>query len=140
MAGFRFGLLDTRSGSPFDCERCTRQDREARNCCNRKGLREEARAVEAYTPEVVEEHREKGARKVFRLAGLRLYECPLSYISMVTSDVIRLVYLIEGSGALLFPGGWGAQPAWLVEAYEVFRAENARDIKDRKDDADRQKS
>ena len=60
---------------------------------------------------------------------MRLYECPLSYITADTWEVLRLVYLMDDSPGLLNPGGWGAQPFWLVEALEIFRAECARDLK-----------
>jgi hypothetical protein len=46
---------------------------------------------------------------------------------------MRLVYLIEGSGSLLHAGGWGDQPVWLVEAFEVFSLERIRGIKASKD-------
>ncbi|MFQ5465534.1 MAG: hypothetical protein ACE5EI_06365 [Thermodesulfobacteriota bacterium] len=89
--------------------------------------------MEEYTPEVTREHLGRGAKKVFRLGGLRLYECPLSYMTVDTAEVMRLVYLVDGSGALLHPGGWGGQPAWLVEACELYRVESARNIKDKSD-------
>lgn len=38
---------------------------------------------------------------------------------------MRAVYLMDGSGHLLYGGGWVEQPAWLVEAYEMFRCETA---------------
>ncbi|MEE9614851.1 MAG: hypothetical protein V3W31_07900 [Thermodesulfobacteriota bacterium] len=126
MAGFRWGLA-SRGGSPFDCESCT--DREGRNCLNRLDLSEDARAVTVYTDEVKAELGEKGAQKVFGLGGLRLYECPLSYISRDTTELMRLIYLMDGSGHLLHPGGWGEQPAWLVEAFEVHKLESARHLK-----------
>jgi len=98
-----------------------------------KGLSEEARAVTGYTEEILAEHGEKGAVKVFSLGDLRLYECPLSYITDDTREIIRLVFLVDWAGHLLYEGGWGGQPAWLVEAYEVFRSESARYLKERSD-------
>ena len=78
-----------------------------------------------YTSEVVEEHGERGAKKVFRLGDIRLYECPLSYLTPDTAEVMRAVYMADGSAALLVPGGWGGQPHWFVEACEIYRAERA---------------
>ncbi|MEE8575514.1 MAG: hypothetical protein V3T30_08890 [Thermodesulfobacteriota bacterium] len=86
-----------------------------------------------YTDEVTEEHAEKKAKKVFSLGGLRFYECPLSFISEDTSEIMRLVFLMENTGHLLYSGGLGAQPAWLVEAYEIYRVENIKRIKDNRD-------
>ncbi|MBI5491998.1 MAG: hypothetical protein HY893_03600 [Deltaproteobacteria bacterium] len=98
----------------------------ARNCSNRLGLSEEARAVEEYSPQIKGELMEKGAAKVFSLGDLRLYECPLSYIMVETAGVIRLIFLLDSTGHLLFSGGWAMQPYWLAEAYEIFKRESAR--------------
>lgn len=57
------------------------------------------------------------------IGGLRFYECPLSYLSEETSEIMRLVFLIDESGRLLHGGGWAEQPCWLVEALEIYRAE-----------------
>jgi hypothetical protein len=86
--------------------------------------------VDSYTDDVVEELKDKSATKVFRLGRMRLYECPLSYISEESAEIIRLVFLVEGSTSLLLSGGWGAQPAWFVEAYEIYRAEFYNEVKD----------
>lgn len=98
----------------------------ARNCFNRQDLSYEARAVTEYSDSIKGELKDKGAAKVFSLGGLRLYECPLSYITEETSGVIRLIYLMDATGHLLFSGGWATQPFWLAEAYEVFKCESAR--------------
>lgn len=87
-----------------------------------------------YTPGINEEHGERGAKKVFRLGDIRLYECPLSYLTPDTAEMMRAVYMAEGSSALLLPGGWGAQPHWFVEASEIHRAERAGGIKENSDD------
>ena len=176
-----------RDGSPFDCEKCSDKDKELRNCFNRLGLSEAARAVTEYTGAVVEELKnpplsmtivnpslkppfEKGggkgkgfvrsqetsergrkdsatrgkggvarrvaqrpAQKVFSLGDIRLYECPVSYISSDTVEIMRLVFLVDDRGSLLYGGGWGDQPAWLVEAVEIFRMENVRRSKEREE-------
>ena len=106
---------------------------EARNCRNHKNLSELARAVTHYSQDIVEEHREKRAGKVLGLGDLRLYECPLSYITQDTRDVVRLVFLADSSGHLLYDGGWAGQPAWFVEAYETFRIESAKHLKGKTD-------
>lgn len=67
------------------------------------------------------------------MGDLRLYECPLSYITEETWQVMRLVFLTDGSQQLYFPGGWGSQPHWLIEALELYRAENARKTKEAPD-------
>lgn len=122
--------MAARDGSPFDCGRCGPKDRTQRNCGNSLGLSEAAKAVFSYTEEVAEEIKAKGAEKVFSLRGLRLYECPLSFITWETREMIRAVYLMEGGGRLFFSGGWGEQSAWLIEAFEIFKAENAAFRKD----------
>ncbi|MFQ5736739.1 MAG: hypothetical protein ACE5GY_07735 [Thermodesulfobacteriota bacterium] len=91
-----------------------------------KGLSEGSRAVASYTDGVAEEHKEKKAAKVVTLGDLRLYECPQSYLSEETSEIMRLVFLIDESGCLYYDGGWADQPCWLVEAFEIYRVERAR--------------
>lgn len=76
---------------------------------------------------------QRQAQKVFSLGDIRLYECPVSYISRDTVEVMRLVYLIDDSKSLLYGGGWGSQPAWLVEALEVFRMETVRRTREREE-------
>lgn len=115
-----------RSGaSPFDCDKCTEKDQDARNCRNKNGLSEAARAVTEYTGLIKDELREKTVQKAATLGNLRLYECPVSYITFDTSALMRLVFLVEDSGVLLHGGGWAEQPYWLVEAVEIYRMEKA---------------
>lgn len=121
----------TRDGGPFDCEGCTDKDQDQRNCLNRIGLTDASRAVERYTDEVKDELKIKSAKKVIGLSGLRLYECPLSYITSETVEIIRLVYLVDSIGSFLHAGGIGAQPAWLVEAYELYKLERSRSMKEK---------
>lgn len=112
-------------GSPFSCAECGERDREERNCSNIKGLSEGARAIERYDETARQELLAKGCQKVISLGGLRLYECPLSYISADTLDVMRVVFMMEG-GALFFEGGLADQPCWAIEAQEIYLNEKAR--------------
>lgn len=105
---------------------CSEKDRQVRNCGNFNGLSDAARAVEAYDEAISEELAAKGSSKVISLGDLRLYECPLSYISEETFDVMRCVFLMESSGGLYFEGGLADQPCWLVEAYEICQLERTR--------------
>ena len=93
-------------------------------------MSEDTRAVLEYTDEVVAGLKEKGAQKVFYFNGIRFYECPLTYITTDTWEIIRLVYLIDDSKILLHAGGWGDQPAWLVEAVELYKIETAKKVSD----------
>ena len=81
-----------------------------------------------YSEEVKEELREKEAQKVFSLGDVRLYECPLSYITEETQELMRLCFLIDETKQLLYGGGWGGQPVWLVEAFEVYKVEILRHL------------
>lgn len=102
---------------------------EARNCANFLNLPEDALAVTEYTYGVVLELKERDARKVVSLGDIRLYECPLSYITPETWELVSLVYLVNDSKRLLYQGEWGNQPYWLVEATKIYKAESARQIK-----------
>ncbi|MBI1913033.1 MAG: hypothetical protein HYS21_13685 [Deltaproteobacteria bacterium] len=55
----------------------------------------------------------------------------MSYISPETLEIARLVYLVEDTGNLLFEGGWAAQPFWLVEAFEIYKYESIKSIKEK---------
>lgn len=79
-----------------------------------------------YTDEVKAELAEKGAQKVFTVGDIRLYTCPLSFISSDTIDLIRISALVDCTGHLLHPGGLGDQPAWLIEGLEIYRIERAK--------------
>lgn len=57
---------------------------------------------------------------------MRLFECPISWITKETSQVLEVVTLAVDSGYLLFSGGWGKQPYWFVEAYQIYKEEVAR--------------
>lgn len=102
---------------------------EARNCANHLELSEDALAVTEYTYGVIYELKEKGAKKVISLGDIRLFECPLTYITSETWEMMRLAYMVEDSKRLLHEGEWGAQPYWLVEAVEIYKAEIANQMK-----------
>ena len=60
------------------------------------------------------------------LGNLRLYECPLSYITEETFEVMKTVFMMESSGRLYLDGGLADQPCWVVEAFEIYQFEKAR--------------
>ncbi len=63
------------------------------------------------------------AKKVFMLGDIRLYECPLTWISEETYHMLRAVYLAKDSSVLYNAGGWADQPEWFIDAYELQRTE-----------------
>lgn len=67
--------------------------------------------------------RDAGAEKVTGLGDIRLYECPLRWITPETNAILRMVYLARESGVLYSAGGWEDQPEWFREAYEIVRVE-----------------
>jgi len=115
-----------KSASPFDCEKCTESDKAARNCSNFKGLSERARAVEAYDAGVAGEIASRKCSKVVSLGDLRLYECPLSYITEETFEMMKTVFLTESAKMPYMDGGLANQPCWAVEAFEIYQFERAR--------------
>lgn len=58
---------------------------------------------------------------------MRLYECPLTYITAETWEVIRLVYMMESTGHLYYEGGLSEQPFWLIEAMELYKSEDYKE-------------
>ena len=126
--GFRWSrIISTDAGSPLTCEDCSTRDRDNRNCLNWRGLSEEARAVQSYTASITEEHSVKEASKVsVSLGDIRMYECPLSYMSADTIQLLQLLALIEQTGSLLYDGGIAAQPYWLMEAIMIGKEEQVK--------------
>jgi hypothetical protein len=70
--------------------------------------------------------RDAGAVKVTGLGDIRLYECPLRWITAETNAILRMVYLARDSSVLYAAGGWADQPEWFTEAYEIVRLEMIR--------------
>lgn len=64
-----------------------------------------------------------------------MYECPLSYITHESGEIVRQVYRTEDTKRFLFPGEWCDQPAWFVEAYDLFKEEQALELR-RQEDGD----
>ncbi|MCC6502315.1 MAG: hypothetical protein IT362_04155 [Deltaproteobacteria bacterium] len=60
------------------------------------------------------------------LGNLRLYECPLSYITEETFEMMRIVFMMESSGRPYLGGGLADQPCWAVEAFEIYQFERTR--------------
>ena len=110
--------------SPFDCAKCINP--EKRNCKNIKGLKESA--TDDYKPNFTQDIKEKKANKVFKLGDIRLYECPLTYITRETNLIIEQLFLIADSSVLLYPGTWLDQPNWFVEAFNIYKKERQRDV------------
>lgn len=122
--------IGTDAGSPFNCQDCSDTDKEQRNCNNHLGLTETV--FTEFSDEEKAELEEKKAHSIFTLGGsptIRLYECPLTCIRPETTDIIKLVCLIDETHSLLFDGGWGNQPAWLAEAYSLYKSLQNEEIK-----------
>ncbi len=113
-------------GSPFSCSNCGEADKDERNCFNFKGLTDAARAVDSYDALINGELAAKKCAKVVSLGDLRLYECPLSYVSEESFAVMKCVFMIESSGRLYYEGGLADQPCWAIEAFEIYQSERAR--------------
>jgi hypothetical protein len=54
---------------------------------------------------------------------IRLYECPLTYVTQETNELIRVLYLMDNTNQMFFEGSLNDQPYWLVEAYDIFKTE-----------------
>lgn len=64
-----------------------------------------------------------GARKAAVLGDIRLYECPISYVTEETAEILQAVFLVTETHIPFFPGGWADQPHWLQEAVGLFKKE-----------------
>lgn len=113
--------------APFNCATCSDVDKQKRNCRNVKGLELTAIVWDEYDTdrknEMAKQLTEAGAAKIVGLGDIRLYECPLSWITPETYEVMKFINFSRDSGALYAAGGWDNQPAWFVRAYEIVRTE-----------------
>jgi len=65
------------------------------------------------------------AKKVETFGDIRLYECPGSYITPETVEILQAVFLVTETHVPYFPGGWVDQPHWLQEAVTLYKKEIA---------------
>ncbi len=84
-----------------------------------------------YNDEITGEHKNKSAEKVFSLGNIRLYECPVTFITEDTAFIMSAVFLSEDSGVLYHSGGWSSQPEWFVKAVGIYREELANSLKNK---------
>lgn len=115
-----------REKTPFDCGTCTNKDKKMRNCLNHKGFKKTAFDGVTDTSKEDLAFADK-ATKVFNLENgkdiIRLYECPLTYITRETGELIKLLYLYEDTKQFLYSGGIAEQPYWFIEAIDIFKQE-----------------
>lgn len=111
---------------------CTDTDKQSRNCANALRLDADICAVSDYNEQITAEIKTQNLKKVFSLGDIRLYECPLTYITEETRNIQRIVYKLGESGPLYYDGGWANQPYWLWEAVEIYRLETLREIERKK--------
>lgn len=104
---------------PFDCKTCEKQIKN--NCRNAKNLKDSG--VTEYTPDINQDLAEKKQKKVWNLGDIRLYECPISWITNETNIIIDQLFLVAEGQGLLFPGTWLEQPNWFVEAWNIYKSE-----------------
>ena len=66
----------------------------------------------------------KGAfpETVWKLGDLKLYECPLTWITRETALLMKWL-CFEEKPVKVFPGEWIDQPVWYIEAIEILNSE-----------------
>ncbi len=80
-------------------------------------------AIEDFKTLEYEEIEKSGQRKVWPLGTIRLYECPVTWITQESIDMMDACFMISNSSSLLFPGAWSDQPMWLWEAFKIYKTE-----------------
>ena len=66
----------------------------------------------------------KDAKKVAVLGDIRMYECPNSYVTGETGEILQAVFLVTETHIPYFPGGWQDQPHWLQESVGLYKKES----------------
>jgi len=71
----------------------------------------------------------KFPKTVFKLGGIYLYECPLSWITKDTKRIMEYLF-IEETPTRIYPGQWPDQPKWWLEAIQIYKHEKLNKVKD----------
>jgi len=66
---------------------------------------------------------------VWKLGELKLYECPLTWITADTYKILELLF-IEENPTRIFQGTWLDQPKWWLEAIQIYKHEKLANIRD----------
>lgn len=74
-------------GSPYDCRQCDDEQREERNCHNRKKLKHSILVRDEWEQVPNQYH----SHEVRKIDDLKFFECPLSAIRPATWDLLRQV-------------------------------------------------
>ena len=117
-------MRSEKDGVPFHCETCDDKLKDGRNCGNRKRLNYTCEKWSGHADDaILQEHKKEMRQTVWPLGDLSLYECPISYITPETYQLIDMVVLCKDSGVLINEGGWSNQPNKFVEAYLIYKEE-----------------
>lgn len=117
---------------PFDCLTCKLKNEH--NCGNRFKLIDpvvQQKGLEPYPVWQAQDikkkipHTGKFPPKVWHLEDLKLYECPRTWITTETIQLIKLLHL-EETPPKLFPGTWLDQPAWWLDVIDIYKIELAK--------------
>lgn len=54
-----------------------------------------------------------------------IFECPVRLIDQDSVKMMEACFLISESNIPFWPGAWIDQPAWLVQAYQIYTRELA---------------
>jgi hypothetical protein len=81
-----------------------------------------------------------GAVKLVTLGDIRLYECPNSYVTEETGDILQAVFLVTETHIPYVPGGWQDQPHWLSEAVALYKKESLEWMEKQREKPDKTKS
>jgi hypothetical protein len=144
----RYGLRlnrDPGSKGAFVCADCTAELKEHRNCNNYLNKPFTILHGQREFDFVTRKYHRKAVHKLDGADGdMRLFECPLSLITSITSRIIRLVNeSIDYDGVWrAFPfggtdgqaGGLHNQPLWLREAVEIVIEERSEDRRQQQQD------
>jgi hypothetical protein len=116
---------------PFDCATCEQQ--KEHNCNNRYRLIQPVIQKQGVGPLplwIAQDLKSKLPHtgpfppKVWSITDLYFYECPKTWITNETMQLIDLLYL-EDTPTKIFPGTWLDQPKWWLEVIKIFKHETA---------------
>lgn len=65
-------------------------------------------------------HKGKFPKTVIKLLDIRLYECPLTWMTSYTKRLINLLFL-DKEPPKLVNAPWAMQPKWYIEAISIYK-------------------
>jgi hypothetical protein len=112
-----YGIGLSRPGADvYDCQQCTEKKRDARNCHNRKGRRDNIL-------EKLEWQTASRDIRAIKIGEVKFYRCPISTITRKTWEILKVINAttdVDGNIIIPYVGqSYTDQPEWYKQALNI---------------------